>query len=291
MKTAPNAGFPKLVVRTLKDIGVLGFNKRRNIFGMNPLLISVGLILFTLYLASKLRKVVWSYIEDSLAKQLLLEFIATLELCAACYELIIVADNWGVGAYALFLLLLTIWWSNIWGDASACPYSPMEEAFLGLRTWKSTLNVIGVQLLAAILTFRYVQLLWAVELAETHQDKAYEDCSADLQIDMVLGAIVECALTCMCRVVSKILAEKSFRFSWFVDAFFSTAMVVLAFNLTGGYFNPALATSLKFGCAGNTVLEHIVVYWVGACTGALLSCIIFESNAVQNFIKREVKEE
>jgi len=72
-----------------------------------------------------------------------------------------------------------------------------------------------------------VQLLWAMELAETHKDKAYEECSADLQVDMVIGAIVECAFTCLCRVVSKILAEKSFRFCGVVDAAFATTMVVL----------------------------------------------------------------
>lgn len=156
-----------------------------------------------------------------------------------------------------------------------------------------------------------MQLLWAMELAETHKDKAYEECSADLQVDMVIGAIVECALTCLCRVVSKILAEKSFRFCGVVDAAFATTMVVLgefcwvksikkyilksdflvktAFNLSGGYFNPALATSLKFGCVGNTHLEHIVTYWVGSCTGALLSCIVYESNAVQRYLKGERK--
>ncbi|CAG9771076.1 unnamed protein product [Ceutorhynchus assimilis] len=287
-------GFPKTLHRVLRNVGVLGHSKKRNILGLNPLVISLSYISATLFLASYLRKQVHSYIQcDSLTKQLLLEAVATFELCASCYELIIVADNWGVGAYALFLLLLTIYWSTKWENSSACPYCPLEEAFVGQRTWQSTLNIIGAQLIAALLTFPYVQLLWAMELVETHKDKAYEDCTADLQVDMVIGAIVECALTCACRVTSKILTEKSFKFSGVVDAAFSTAMVVLAFNLSGGYFNPALATSLKLGCEGNTVLEHILVYWIGSSTGALLSCVIFESNAVQNFLKRskEAKDE
>lgn len=66
-----------------------------------------------------------------------------------------------------------------------------------------------------------------MELVETHKDKAYEDCTADLQVDMIAGAIVECAFTCLCRVASKILAEKSFKFSNVFDAIFSTTMVVL----------------------------------------------------------------
>nr|QBL97995.1 aquaporin 5 [Dendroctonus armandi] len=286
-----NAGFPKLLARALKNVGILGNSKKHNVFGLHPLAVSVIYILLTLYIASQLRKLVTAFTRsDSPARQLLLEFVATFELCAACFELIIVADNWGVNAYALFLLLLTIWWSTKWGEATACPYCPMEEAFAGLRTWKSALNIIGVQLMAALTTFKYVQVLWAIELVETHKDKAYEECSADLQVDMVMGAIVECVLTCLCRVISKILAVKAFRCSGFVDATFATVMVVLAFNISGGYFNPALATSLKFGCVGNTALEHIVTYWIGSCTGALLSCIIFESNAVQNFLKRGKEE-
>ncbi|XP_066155285.1 aquaporin-11 isoform X1 [Euwallacea fornicatus] len=289
----PNAaGFPKILARALKNAGITGHNKKSNAFGLHPLALSIIYILLTLYLAEQLRKLVNHFTKnETLVRQLLLEFIATLELCAACFELLIVAENFGVGTYALLLWLLTLWWSTKWGDATACPYCPMEEAFTGGRTWQSALKIIGVQLVAAVFTFRYVQLLWAMELAETHKDKAYEECTADLQVDMVLGSIVECALTCSCRVVSKILAVKSFKFCAVVDAFFATTMVVLAFNLSGGYFNPALATSLKFGCAGNTIVEHLFTYWVGSCTGALLSCIIFESNAVQRFLKGESVEE
>lgn len=76
-----------------------------------------------------------------------------------------------------------------------------------------------------------MQVLWAIELVETHKDKAYEECSADLQVDMVMGAIVECVLTCLCRVISKILAVKAFRCSGFVDATFATVMVVLGKGL------------------------------------------------------------
>ncbi|KAL1518137.1 hypothetical protein ABEB36_001807 [Hypothenemus hampei] len=283
--------FPKLLARILRRLGLLGHNKTHNLFGLHPLSVSIILILITLYLARQLRKLIHAFTkDDSLARELLLEFVATFELCAACFELLIVADNWGVGAYAIFLLLLTIWWSSVWGNASACPYCPMEEAFAGTRDWKSAFQIVGVQLLAAICTFPYVQLLWAMELSETHKDKAYEDCTADLQVDMVLGAIVECALTCLCRVVSKILTEKSFRCSGVVDATFATTMVVLAFNISGGYFNPALATSLKFNCVGNTVLEHIITYWVGSCTGALLSCIVYESNAVQRILNRNINK-
>ena len=38
-----------------------------------------------------------------------------------------VADNYGVLAYGVFLFLMTIWWGQSWGSATACPYSLLED--------------------------------------------------------------------------------------------------------------------------------------------------------------------
>ncbi|VEN44858.1 unnamed protein product [Callosobruchus maculatus] len=129
-------------------------------------------------------------------------------------------------------------------------------------------------------------MLWALELVETHQGKAYEDCTADLQVDMITGAIIEAVATCLCRLVSRTLSETEARLSNVFDAFFGTTMVVLAFNFSGGYFNPALATSLKLGCEGNDFVEHMVVYWLGATLGSLASVFIFKTNWFQDKIQK-----
>lgn len=59
-----------------------------------------------------------------------------------------------------------------------------------------------------------------------------------------------------------------------------------AFNYSGGYFNPVLATAIKFGCKGHTHSEHVFVYWIGACTGAILSVFVFHNSKVQNIISK-----
>lgn len=61
---------------------------------------------------------------------------------------------------------------------------------------------------------------------ETHKGKAYEDCVADLQVPMVIGAVIEGISTCMCRIMSRTLAETDARFGNILDAFFCTLMVV-----------------------------------------------------------------
>lgn len=60
--------------------------------------------------------------------------------------------------------------------------------------------------------------------------------------------------------------------------------IFLAFNYSGGYFNPVLATSLKWGCRGHTNIEHIIVYWLGACVGALASVPLFKVKAVRRWL-------
>lgn len=93
-----------------------------------------------------------------------------------------VADNYGVGMYAFYLFLLTVWWSKNWGDATACPYSPIEELVQGNQIVYKVLLTIFSQVLGGLVIFRYVQYLWALELTETHRGKAFEDCTADLNV-------------------------------------------------------------------------------------------------------------
>lgn len=45
-----------------------------------------------------------------------------------------------------------------------------------------------------------------------------------------------------------------------------------------------LATSLKWGCRGNTHLEHIIVYWLGSCVGALASVPLFKVKTVRRWL-------
>nr|CAD7429427.1 unnamed protein product [Timema monikensis] len=133
-----------------------------------------------------------------------------------------------------------------------------------------------------LMNLLYVQLLWSLELVETHEGRAFGECSTRLTVPF--GALVEGIATCLCRVASKALSDLEPRFGTAIDSFIGTALVVAAFNYSGGYFNPVLATSLKYGCHGNTIIEHIVVYWIGACCGAIASVFVYELPVVQNLV-------
>lgn len=63
-----------------------------------------------------------------------------------------------------------------------------------------------------------------------------------------------------------------------------------AFNYSGGYFNPVLATALKWGCSGHTNMEHIIVYWIGACAGAVASVPLFRYKAIHKLLVGKEEE-
>lgn len=246
--------------------------------------LSVCFIVLTCFLAHTARQIINAFINEPFVRLLFQEAIAAAEMCACCFELIVVTDNYGVSMYAIFLFLLTIWWSLSWGDASACPYTHLEDFIQGKMDLREAFLRSWAELTGGILVFRYVQLFWGLELITTYQNRAYSECVADLQVPMLFGAMIEGIATCLCRLASKALSDLNPRLGPAIDSFIATSLVVAAFDYSGGYFNPVLATSLKYGCRGNTFIEHMVVYWLGACMGAVASVYIYNNPKVQRMI-------
>ena len=154
---------------------------------------------------------------------------------------------------------------------------------------------------------RWVKRLWMMELAMTHVGRGIDHCDADLQVPVIYGFLFECILTCLCRLMSRGLGELEPKFASAIDSFFGTSMVIVgkfmeltfcrhlttkilffsAFNYSGGYFNPALATGLKWGCKGHSHAEHIVVYWAGSILGSMLSIKLWNLPSFKdNFVKQ-----
>lgn len=250
-----------------------------------PLVVSTLFILLTSLLAHCARRLVQKTVSEPFVRLLLEEAIAAAELCGCCFELIVVADNFGVATYAIFLFALTIWWSLNWGEATACPYTHIEDVIEGKGDIRKALLKTWAEVGGGLLVFKYVQMYWALEISDTHKDKAYEDCKADLQVPVLYGAVIEGVATCLCRLASKTLGDLNPKYATAIDSFIGTSLVVAAFEYSGGYFNPVLATSLKAGCEGHTLLEHAVVYWIGAFAGSLLSVYLYKLPVIQKYVR------
>lgn len=136
------------------------------------------------------------------------------------------------------------------------------------------------------------------------------------------GFLVEGGGTLVCQLLSKVLTEIKPKYENILKALISTSLVIagkhyiyvgtkrrlnvnflkrkiitkfmlkilfLAFDRTGGYYNPALATALKYGCEGNTLKEHVLVYWVGACMGSVIFVLIYHHTPLESFIKKRLE--
>ncbi len=67
----------------------------------------------------------------------------------------LVADNYGVLAYSVFLFTLTIWWSRQWGPATACPYLQMEDVVAGTMGFIEAAVRIAAEVAGGLLVFRH----------------------------------------------------------------------------------------------------------------------------------------
>ncbi|XP_063229055.1 aquaporin-11-like [Bacillus rossius redtenbacheri] len=254
---------------------------------MTPLAASLLVILLYCVLARAGRRLVHRHLGDSLLRALLLEALVAAELCAVASELAIVAGNYGVPVFAALLCLLIVWWSAQWGDASACPYTHLEDVVEGRQDLGQAVLKIWAELAGGVLVFRFVQLLWSLELTENHRGRAFAECSADLQVSALYGALVEGAATCLSRLTSRAIYDLQPRFGTAIGSVIGTSLVVAALNHSGGYFNPMLATVLKYGCRGHSAWEHVLVYWVGASAGSIASVFLYRLPAVQAVVRRK----
>jgi len=239
---------------------------------MIGLLASVAIIVLQLAISHVFR-VQAKAVLSGLLRDTALELIASAEMCSACFELIIVTDNYGWPAYAVLLFLMTIWWGHSWGEATACSYSTLEDYIQTDLSLTVMLAKILAQITGAIVSFRWVKQLWLLELTAEHVGRGVEECDADLKVPIMWGFLIEMVLTAACRIFSRTLSEFDVKYASSIDSFFATTMVILAFDHSGGYFNPVLATGLKWGCRGHTAAEHVAVYWAGSVIGALVALV------------------
>jgi hypothetical protein len=125
---------------------------------------------------------------------------------------------------------------------------------------------------------------WKYELSHFHEGRADRSatgsCGDDLQVSMISGIFVELLGTLFCFLSGSVLSDlpqiktKPLLITC-LDNVVGVALVIAAFDLTGGYFNPNLALGIKLGCGQGGHLQHLTVCWVGPCVGALIAAPVY----------------
>jgi len=239
------------------------------------LAVSTAIIGLLCLLGHLLRLLVRRSIRQPQYQNLLQEAIAASELCGCVYELGIIANSHGLVMYAVYLFSVGVYWSLAWGDVYACPYLHVEDWWTGKTRLNSAILKVLAEVAGGWATWRYVRLLWQLQLSPAHQDRWVETCSADLQVTPLHGALVEGGAVLVCRLLARALSDLEPRFATAINSLCGTLLVIVGLNYSGGYYNPMLASALKLGCVGHSVAEHLAVYWGAACLGAIASTHLY----------------
>lgn len=88
---------------------------------------------------------------------------------------------------------------------------------------------------------------------------------------MLHGAVVEAMITFVSRLVALESSYWPMRTAAAVNGAVTVALCISAFNSSGGYFNPILASALTLNCVGNNLIEHFFVYWLASLTGGIVA--------------------
>lgn len=247
------------------------------------LLRSLGNRIFAYYLISNKQD---SFSNVKLVKLFIDELISTCELCADCAELNVVYEKHGSLAYGVSLLILTCLWMDTFGDAHTTPGYLAEEYFLIkgsslLRQADTYARFVG-QSLAMPLAWRFASLYWRYHLIEEHRAMLItENCHSSLATSTLNGFLIELICCLICRLIElvghKLLERQSFsqRAVSLFSSFMQSLLVVMALELSGGYFNPVLAASLEYGCKGIQFWQHALVFWFGPLIGHVSARGIF----------------
>jgi len=244
------------------------------------LLVSTAILAATAVATSATRSVIRYSLRPSLFSNCLLDFLCGLELCICGYELGVVLDIYGIPLYSAFLWLVLCWQAISWGEATANPYSHLLRWSSGSQTLISSMIRVGAGSAGALSSYLLLAPLWRYELSHFHAGRADSSatgaCGDDLQVSLIFGTGVELLGTLCCFLSGSLLSDLPFLNTkplliTMLDNAVGVALVIAAFDLTGGYFNPNLALGIKLGCGKGGHFQHLAVYWIGPCIGALVA--------------------
>ena len=144
----------------------------------------------------------------------------------------------------------------------------------------------------------FTNQIWLRDLSHYHDQRelstAAPHCLEELQVPLYSGVLVEAAGTCAGLISGLILLDTPHfaqrpHLLLGLDALVAVVLVMAGFDLTGGYYSPSLALGLKYGCGEGGALQHILLYTLSPCVGALLAEPVY--SAVKKQVSRESKKD
>ncbi|XP_043072855.1 aquaporin-11 [Puntigrus tetrazona] len=209
------------------------------------------------------------------------ELISTFQLCACTHELKLLADVGGLEPRVALTLtfLVSVVHGLSFRGAICNPTGALEQLCLGTLTRRCALTRISCQLIAAEVARRVMPRAWALTLSDLHARHSrtgFACTTSPVNAPLPQAAAVElgCAFVMHTAAFNVEKVEEKYRVP--AIAAVITVLVYAGGHLTGAVFNPALAFSIQFSCPGNSVLDYIVVYWIGPILGMTGALLLFD---------------
>jgi len=254
-------------------------------------LVSVAVILGTLLTGDLVRNLLVNpkLRDDSLIKKILLDSILALELCASSFEIGVIFQNYGMVAWTFCVFFSTFYQLSRWrGLAMPSTNTHLLDCVLGSKSLMEGLIRNVVLVLVGLLAHRYITTIWNLELSLFHKGRSLETssgiCVSPWEGVPILHSFAsEFIGTCFLGIVIQLilenptLANNDPKYSIVIISSIVTVAVHAALRISGGLFNPVLATALFGGCLGHTKMEHFFIYWVGSTLGALFGMYFYPS--------------
>lgn len=208
-------------------------------------------------------------------KEYIADFLATMEMCAYFFENNFIFKHYG--SFWLFIAVLVECFiaNRTYFGASENPVKAFYQFCNKEIGLSKAVIKIAVQTLAGLASYRLAKLVWSLDLVPDHRERFYEaECASDLNVALTAGILVEFGATLIDTWLGMQVLMKNQLADEIIKLSNGSLMIVLGINLTGMYFNPAMATGHTFGCKGTTAWEHVVVYWIGPFIGCFLAMLM-----------------
>jgi len=253
------------------------------------LLMSTTVLALTAVLTSSLRSLTRSLCRETLAAKCFLDLLCGLELCMCGFELGVILDIYDTPVYCVYLWLVLVWQGLAWSDASPSPHTHLVRYLAGSQSLVETAARTGAGLTGALASYTVMAAVWTWDLSHFHDNRelstAASHCTGDLQVSIPTGMMIELLGSLICFLSGPLMEDIPSlatrpRLSLGLDSVLSVSLVMAGFDLTGGYYSPALALGTKLGCGQGGLVggaEHLAVYWLAPCLGALLAQPVYRA--------------
>jgi len=265
------------------------------------MLSSVAIILFFAFFLQRVRKAILqsNSINDGL-KNTLVWGLCSLELGCVSMEQGVLMKECGILVWAVSLVLVVTWQISTWEGLSPNVLGSIVEMSAG------SLARVPAMLAGSLISYRLMSFLWKIELSSHHHEMSSilssEVCklgwsSRPLLVSIMaeyLGTLVLSTIPRLYIMHNQTLVnnDASMVVRGALTGLLVLILVLLGMDVSGAMFNPTLAAVLVGGCAGYSVSEHVLVYWVSPILAAFSGnylCSWFENKNIEKNTSKKIK--